>query len=208
MAGYLSHCCIGLDTSDSSRSINPTWIKWSRVWSAIQASFLDSLDTNTLTALNQISSWRSRSLGSLTHHSGSEEYEARCFNYEEVSQLWTKGTATNPTWDEDQYPSGLLDVSNWLTLSPSTVAGLPRTKRVGWAWKGGMLGISWWWEECDIQWYDDLTFICVCSRLSLWATPDTSVSNITQRPGSFVILFNMITNFNNKITPLSQHFMV
>ena len=38
IAGYLSHCCIGLDTSASSRSINPIRIKWSKVWSAMLVS--------------------------------------------------------------------------------------------------------------------------------------------------------------------------
>ena len=183
IARYLSHCCIGLDTSDSSRSTNPTWIKWSRVWSAIQASFLDLAETNALTALHQISLWRDKSFGWRVHHSGSEWDNARCFNYERVSRLWSRHSHQLHL---GRWPIPLrfgvgIKLTNTVAKHSRQVTK-DKTRRMNGEWSH--VWSSEWWEECGIQWYDDLTFICFCRCLPLWAKPDTSVSNITQWPGS------------------------
>ena len=189
IAGYQSHCCISLDTSDSSRSIIPIWIKWSRVWSAIRASFLDSTETNALTVLNQMSSWRIKSFSSQVHHSRSEWVNARCLSYERVSRLWSRHSH-QPHLGRRPIPFRLgagvkltntvIKRSSWVTNDKVSRENLKRSH----IWDGR------WWEGWDNQWYNNLTFICFCRRLSLRVKPDTSVSNITQQPGSLCHLIH------------------
>ena len=130
-----------------------------------------------------MSSWRNKSFGSWVHHSGSEWDDVRCFDYKRVSRLWSRHSH-QPHLGGRPISLGFgtsIKLTNAVVERSSRVTH-NKVSRKNLEWSHVRNG--WWWEECGTQWYDKLTFICFYRCLSLWAKPDTSVSNITQRPRS------------------------
>ena len=72
--------------------------------------------------------------------------------------------------------------------------------------EGSHVWNSRWWEECGIQWYDGLTFICFNRHLSLQVKPDMSVSNITQQAGPICHLVHHDYKSSWQIMPPWRHF--